>query len=78
LPSIEEEVQDLSTDVVLDKKTRSGKTAVSTQVAPEQPPVAKKKRKTMVRKIKESVYVTEEVEGIEAAADLVRGEEKEG
>jgi hypothetical protein len=52
LPSIEEEVQDLSTVVVMDKKTRSGKTAASTQAVPEQPLVQKKKRKQPIRKLK--------------------------
>jgi hypothetical protein len=66
----------LNTDVVLNKRTRSGKAAVSTQVAPDQPLVSKKKRKTAVRKLKESMYVAEEEEGIEAATGLVTREIK--
>jgi hypothetical protein len=79
VPSIQEEVQDLNPEVVLNKKTRSGKTtASSTQIAPDQPPVPKRKRKPIVRKLKESVYVTKEVEGVEAATGLVtREQEKE-
>jgi hypothetical protein len=59
LPTIQEEVQDLNTDAVLNRRTRSGKAAAFTQSAPEQPPVPKKKRKTVVRKLKESTYVAE-------------------
>jgi hypothetical protein len=59
LPTIQEEVQDLNTDVVLNKRTRSGKAAASSQTAPEQPPVPKKK-KTAIRMLKESAYVEEE------------------
>jgi hypothetical protein len=44
LPKIQEEVQDLDTDIVLNKRTRSGKAAAFTQTAPEQPPIPKKKR----------------------------------
>jgi hypothetical protein len=72
MPSIEEEVKDLDTDVVLNIKTRSGKAAASSNViAPDQPSVPKKKRKPTLRKIKESPYVVEEVEGVEASTDLV-------
>lgn len=60
LPTIQEEVQDLNTDVVMNKRTRSGKDVASSQTAPEQPPVPKKKRKAAIRKLKESAYVAEE------------------
>jgi hypothetical protein len=54
MPSIEEEVQDLDTDMVLNKKTRSGKAAASSTVtAPKQPSIPKKMKPTM-RKVKES------------------------
>jgi hypothetical protein len=76
LPTIKEEVQDLNTDAVLNKRTRSGKAAASTQTAPEQPPIPKKKRKTVVRKLKESAYVAEEEEQIAVATDLVTREVK--
>jgi hypothetical protein len=76
LPTIQEEVQDLDTNTVLNRRTRSGKAATSTQTAPEQPPVPKKKRKTVVRKLKESVYVAEDEEEIEAATELVTREVK--
>jgi hypothetical protein len=54
LPTIQEEVQDLDTDTILNKRTRSGKAATSTQNAPKQPPIPKKKRKPTIRKLKES------------------------
>jgi hypothetical protein len=76
MSSIEEEVVDLDTDVVLKKKTRSGKAATSTQGASELPPVPMRKRKPALRKIKESPYVTEEVEDIEASSRLVTREMK--
>jgi hypothetical protein len=78
LPSIEKEVQDLDTNVVLKRKTRSGKVAASeTIIAPEHPPEPKKKkRKPAIRKIMESPYVIEEVEGVEASTDLVTRELK--
>jgi hypothetical protein len=77
LPSIDEEVQDLDTDVILNRNTRSGKADASeTGTAPEQPHVPKKKRKPALRKIKESPYVVEEVEGVEASTDLVKRELK--
>jgi hypothetical protein len=57
----------LNTDAVLNK-TRSGKTAASSQTAPEQPSIPKKKRKT--------TYVTREEEEVEAATDLVTREVK--
>jgi hypothetical protein len=72
LPLIEEEVQNLDTDVILNRKTRSGKAAASSYVvAPNQPQIPKKKRKPAMRKIKESPYVIEEEEGVEALTDLV-------
>jgi hypothetical protein len=71
VPSISKEVQDLDIDVVLKKKTMSGKVATSTQGASELPPVPKRKRKPAVRKIKESPYVIEEVEGVDVSTDLV-------
>jgi hypothetical protein len=75
LPSIEEEVQDLDASEVLNKRTRSGKAAASSTVTTsELPPVPK--RKPAIRKIKESPYVTEEVEGVEAASCLVTRELK--
>jgi hypothetical protein len=77
LLSIPEEVQGLDTSEVLTKRTRSGKAAASsTQVASEQPQVSKKKKKTVIRKIKESPYVTQEEVGVEAATGLVTREIK--
>jgi hypothetical protein len=75
MPSIEEEVEDLDTDVVLNRKTRSGKTAASSTVsAPERSQVPKRNRKPVIRKLKESTYVIEESEGVETASELVTRE----
>jgi hypothetical protein len=76
LPTIQEKVQDLDTDTVLNRRTRSGKAAASTQTASHQPQISKKKRKNAVRKMKESAYVTEEEEDIEATTELVTREVK--
>jgi hypothetical protein len=62
--------------VVLNNKTRSGKVAASTQAAPEQPTIPKKKRKVATRKLKESAYVTQEEEEVEDATGLVTREVK--
>jgi hypothetical protein len=76
LPTIQEEVQDLNTNAVLNKRTRSGKVAASSQTAPEQPSIPKKKRKTAIRKLKESAYVAEVEEDIVATTELVTREVK--
>jgi hypothetical protein len=60
IPTIQEEVEDLEADKILTKRTRSGKTTESSQLLPNQPSIPKKKRKTAVRKMKESIYVEEE------------------
>jgi hypothetical protein len=60
IPTIQEEVEDLEADKILTKRTRNGKTAESSQPLPNQPSIPKKKRKTAVRKMKESIYVEEE------------------
>jgi hypothetical protein len=60
----------------MNKKTRSGKAAASTQAASEQLSVPKRKIKLVLRKIKKSPYMTEEVEGIGASTDLVTREVK--
>jgi hypothetical protein len=74
VPNIQQEVQDLDTDTVLNKRTRSGKAAATSQSAPDQPSIPKKKRKTALRKLKESSYVEEDQ--IAAATDLVTREVK--
>jgi len=58
--SIEEEVEDLEDDKILPERTRSGKVATTSMTAPEQPAIPKRKRKHVVRKVKESKYVEEE------------------
>ena len=75
VPSIQEEAQDLNLEAIISKKTRSGKAAASAStIAPEQTPQKKKKRTSKPRKLKESVYVTEEVEDEAAATELVTRE----
>jgi len=80
VPTIQEEAQDLNPEVIIPKKTRSGKVAASAStIAPEQTLLKKKKKKKRApkpRKLKESVYVTDEVEGEEAATELVTREVK--
>jgi len=52
--SIQQEVQDLDATEVLNKKTRSGKPAESSQTLLPQSSIPKKKRKLAVRKLREA------------------------
>jgi len=70
--SIQEEVEDLEADKILLERTRSGKAATTSMTAPEQPSIPKRKRKHVVRKLKESKYVEEEQ--VEEATQLVTRE----
>jgi len=70
MPTIQEEVKDLEPVKVLDKRTRGSKFVGSSRSIPAQPKIQKKKR-TLVRKLKESQYVLEEESEIEAATELV-------
>jgi len=72
--SIREEVEDLEADKILPERTRSGKTATTSLTAPEQPVIPKKKRKHVVRKLKESKYVEAEEEQVAEATQLVTRE----
>jgi nucleotide-binding universal stress UspA family protein len=74
VPTIQEEVQDLDTDTVLNKRTSSGKAIATSQSAPNQPSFPKKKRKKAIRKLKLAAYVAEDEEQIVAATDLVTKE----
>jgi len=79
VPSIQEEVRDLEPAKILNKRTRSGKSAKTSQPLPAQPSIPKKKRKHVIRKLKELRYVAEEEEEedqIEAATTLVTREIK--
>jgi len=77
LPTIQEEVQDLNPEAIVEKKTRSGKTAAPQSTkAPEQILLKKRKKTPALRKLKESVYVTEEIDGVVAATELVTREVK--
>jgi len=75
IPTIQEEVEDLEVDKILAKRTRSGNAAATSQSAPDQPSIPKRKRKTVVRKLKESRYVENEDQIVEAT-DLVAREIK--
>jgi hypothetical protein len=76
VPTIQEEVQNLAPAEVLNKRTRSGKSAETSQHQPDQPSIPKKKRKHVIRKLKVSPKVIEEEDQIEAATDLVTREVK--
>jgi len=76
VPSIQEDVQDLDPAKVQNKRTRSCKSAETSQPLPAQPSIPKKKRKHAIRKLKESRYVAEEEDRIVAATDLVTREVK--
>jgi len=75
IPTIQEEVEDLEADKILPKRTRSGKAAATSKSAPDQPSTPKRKRKTVMRKLKESRYVEDE-DQIAEATDLVTRELK--
>jgi len=70
--TIQEEVEDLEADKILHKRTRSGKIATTSQFALEQPSIPKKKRKHNVRKLKESRYIEEEDQIVEATNLVTR------
>jgi len=75
VPSVQEEAQELDPEAIICKKTRSGKpSAPTTLSALEQSPLKKRKRTPAPRKLKELVYVTKEIEGVEAATKLVTRE----
>jgi len=72
VPSIQEEVEDLQADQVLPERTRSGKAATTSSMAPEQPAIPKRKKKHVVRKLKESKYVEAEDDSAEATELVTR------
>jgi len=77
VPTIQEEVQDLDPEAIVEKKTRSGISAAPASTkAPKQTLLKKSKKTPTIRKLEESVYVTEEIEGVEAATELVIREVK--
>jgi len=71
--SIQEEVEDLKADKILPERTISGKAAITSMTAHEQPSIPKRKRKHVVRKLRESKYIEEE-EQVEVATQLVTRE----
>jgi len=72
MPTILEEVQDLDPAKVLNKRTRSGKEAESSQPQPAQSSIPKKRRKHVVRKLK----IASEEEEVEEATEIVSREVK--
>jgi hypothetical protein len=61
-----------STQVASDHQATPDHQATSDQqVAPDQPSIPKKKKKSAIRKMKESIYVIEEAKGSEAASEMV-------
>jgi len=71
--STQQEVQDLEPAKVLNKRTRGGKSAETSQPQPAQN-IPKKKRKHHTRKMKESSSVIEQEEQNEVATNLVTRE----
>jgi len=70
--SIQEEVEDLEADKILPKRTRSGEATTTSMTAHEQPAIPKKKRKHVIKKLKESKYVEDEEESVEATQLVTR------
>jgi len=73
--TIQEEVEDLEADKILPDRTRSGKDSTTTMTTPKQPSIPKRKRKHVVRKLKESKYVPEE-DQVAEATQLVSREDR--
>jgi len=71
--TIQEEVEDLEANKILPNRTRSGMAATTSQSAPKQPSISKRKRKHVVSKLKESKYVEDE-EQVAEATQLVSRE----
>jgi len=72
LSTIQEEVQDLEPVKVLDKRTRSGKEAVSSPLQPIQPSIPKRKKKLVVRKLKIASDEEDEDAVVQKALKLAR------
>jgi len=70
-PSIQEEVEDLEPVKVLEKRTRGSESVGSSGSIPAQPKIHLKKRST-VRKMKESQYVLQEEAEVEATELVTR------
>ena len=70
MPSIQQEVQDLDPAKVLNKRTRSGKSAETSQPQSAHLTISKKKRKIAIKKPKEASLAEEE----EVATGLVTRE----
>ena len=70
--TMQEEVEDLEADKILRDRTKSDKAATTSMTALEQPSIPKRKRNHVVRKLKESKYVEEEEQVIEATQLMSR------
>jgi len=71
LPTIQEEVEDLEPVKIIEQRTRGKKFVGSSGSIPVQPKISKKKR-TSVRKLRESQYILQEEEDMEASGLVTR------
>jgi len=71
LPTIQEEVEDLEPVKIIEQRTRGKKFVGSSGSIPVQPKISKKKR-TSVRKLRESQYILQEEEDVEASGLVTR------
>jgi len=71
MPTIQEEVEDLELVKIIEQRTRGKKSVSSSGSIPVQPKIGKKKR-TLVRKLRESQYILQEEEGVEASGLVKR------
>jgi len=71
MPTIQEEVEDLELVKIIEQRTRGKKSLGSSGSIPVQPKISKKKR-TSVRKLRESQYILQEVEDVETIGLVTR------
>ena len=71
MPTIEEEVEDLELVKIIEQRTRGKKSVGSSGSIPVQLKIGKKKR-TSVRKLRESQYILQEEEDVEASGLEIR------
>ena len=71
MPTIQEEVEDLEPVKIIEQRTRGKKYVGSSGSIPVQPKISKKKR-TSVRKLRESQYILQEEEDVVASGLVAR------
>jgi len=71
MPTIQEEVEDLEPVKIIEQRTRGKKYVGSSGFISVQPKISKKKR-TSVRKLRESQYILQEEEDVEASGMVTR------